>query len=402
MIGKLINKLSNTLLFYVDKSGKSVFRNYKLLEGDGCFYDETYSIQTAGKALEFRMELDKKANVALILISFFVYLIFINLHFNFLSVLFCALIWSGLIYALRYFCNDLYTKFLMRTYGQYKITNFTPPITKEKAQAFAKNFRSKVALTLLVIVICFAPSLFMQKLIKFSLNAKKPHYKIAIAVSQLHKVVYPKNAKIYDMSAYAKYLAQDYEGALKDYEKIFDITGRKFSQNDLTRFANLLYLEKKLRGSQTAIDKFNEFATKKRMSVFDESRMLWMKSIFSISNGVSETVLQDYDDLLVSLKDNDNKNKFYVSSDKAYMMFLMRDFKNALCVYDYLISVAEQNEKDFGKELPRLYVERGYTRQVLGYKLGADDDFVQSGIDMYQREEYIPTVTKQGFVADKF
>ena len=402
MIGKLINKLSNTLLFYVDKSGKSVFRNYKLLEGDGCFYDETYSIQTAGKALEYRMELDKKANLALILISFFVYLIFINLHFTIWSTLFCVLLWGGLIYGLRFFCNNLYTKFLLRTYGQFKITNFNPPITKEKAKAFAKNFRSKVALTLLIILLCFAPSLLMQKLVKVSLNAKKPHFKAAIAISQLHKVIYPKNAKIYDMSAYAKYLAQDYEGSLKDYEKIFEITGRKFSQKDLTRFANLLYLEKKLRGSQTAIDKFNEFATKKKMSVLDESQMLWMKSIFSISNGVSETVLQDYDDLLLSLKENDNKNKFYISSDKAYMMFLMRDFKNALEVYNYLISVAEQNEKDFGKDLPRLYIERGYTKRVLGDNLGADDDFLKSGVDMYQREEYIPTVTKQGFVADKF
>lgn len=402
MLKNLFNKLSNTLLFYVDKSGKSVFRNYCLLHHDGYLYEDTFSIQTAGKALEYRMELDKKLNILYCLITIAMYLIFINIHFSFFNFILIELLWIILIFACRFIARELYSRKIVKLFGQYQLTEFRPPVSKEKTKMFQRNFISKLIIIFILTLIFFMPAFLLYGIVKADINSKKPHFKFDIALSNIYKLIYPKIDKIYDMSAYAKYQTENYEGAIKDYKHLLNFSGKNFDSKDYTRFANLMYLHKKLHGSQMAVDIFNEYATKKKMSILEQTQMLWIKSMFSIHNNITEFIPQEYDDLLLSLKEKDLKNKFYISSDKAYMMYLIGYYQEALEIYNELIKFAQENEKDFSKELPRLYIERGFTKKSLNDKLGADDDFVKSGINMYEVQSYEPKVGKQGFIIDKF
>lgn len=50
----------------------------------------------------------------------------------------------------------------------------------------------------------------------------------------------------------------------------------------------------------------------KKMSILEESQMLWIKSIFRIENNSPESIIADYDNLLASLNPKDAKiNSIY-------------------------------------------------------------------------------------------
>ena len=72
----ILYKLGDTHLFYTDKSGNSVFKNYNLFSDDGCLYKTKYSMPEVGKVLEYRFDLNRYANFAKILAFILVYLIF--------------------------------------------------------------------------------------------------------------------------------------------------------------------------------------------------------------------------------------------------------------------------------------------------------------------------------------
>ena len=398
----MLEKLYNPLLYYVDKNGNSVFRNYCMFAKDGCVYNEAFSIDKAGIALEYRIEQDKKLKILNILVTIFCYLLLISHKITFWNVIGCELLWLSVILGLRFWTAKKYSQYLIKTFGQYEICDFQPVLTKEKRANFERDFKLKIILIFICIGLYFIPALITLGIIKADIKSQNPHFKIDIVLSKIYTAFYPEIPELYDIRAYAKYRTGDVEGSLKDYKSVLVFTGKKFEKRDFTRLANLLYLEKMLHGSQEAVDVFNEYVTKKHLSVLQQSQVLWMKSIFSISNNIADVVISDYDNLLASLGSKDSKNDFYISSDKAYMLYLMGYYEEAMKIYTALIDYAEENGKKYQKELPRLYAERGFTKRRLGYNLDGDGDFIRSKIDMYEIGKYEPILTPQSFIQDKF
>jgi tetratricopeptide (TPR) repeat protein len=401
-IKNLFNKLCNPLLFYVDKSGDSFFRNYCLFFKNGYMYSETFSMPEAGKALEYRIQLDKHLRTTGWLIALLVYFILIHTTVNLWTILLGEIVWIALYFGARTICANLYSKFLFTHYGKYVLEEFAPEISKKKQKEYHYSFYSRITKYSILILLFFVPALLIPSIMKIDLNLKKPHFKAAINISKIYSFIYPKTPKIYDMEAYAKYMTEDFEGALKDYKSGLEKRGKHFGKNDYIRFANLLLLEKKLYGSQNAIDTFNEIITKKNLSVMEQSKMLWMKSIFSIQNNVSDFVITDYDELLTSINDKDERNKFYINCDKAYMLYLMGKYKEAIGLYDILIPYAIARKDKYKKELKSLYAERGFAKRRSGDSTGANSDFLSSEIDMYEIDSYEPKFSAQGFMVDKF
>ena len=81
MFKKIIEIISNPLLYYVDKSGNSVFRNFCLVKETGNLYKTAIPKSNAGKALEYRFQLDKYLKRVYILTPVILYFIFIHLKF---------------------------------------------------------------------------------------------------------------------------------------------------------------------------------------------------------------------------------------------------------------------------------------------------------------------------------
>lgn len=400
MFKKLLQVISSPLLYYVDKDGNGVFRNYCLFSETGNLYRTSLPKANVGKALEYRFDLDKKLKWVYFLTPVILYFIFIQIKFSLLALLMFELLWIGLITLARVFCSYLYREYLLTHFGHYEATEFTPPISQEKYDSYVSVFTSRVVACLIAIVLFFIPSFIMAGVLKFQLSSKRNHFKQAVSTANTYFALYPKNEKIYDMRAYARFMSKDYEGALNDYKTVLEISGKKFSKHDYTRFANLLYLQKKMSTAHEAVDVFNEYVTKKKMSVLQESQMLWIKSIFKIENNMPETIIQEYSDLLSSLKKDDFKNQFYIASDQAYMYYLMEDYTTALASYNALIAYAENNSEQFSDSVNSLYAERGWTKKRMGDEYGANVDFVESGIDYSKLDDYEPKFANQQFVSE--
>ena len=400
MLKKLLQVISSPLLYYVDKEGNCVFRNYCLFSETGNLYRTSIPKANVGKALEFRFDLDKKLKWTYFLTPVILYFIFIHMRFSLLALLMFEVLWIGIITLARVFCSYLYREYLLTHFGNYEVTEFAPPISQEKYDSYVSVFISRVVACLIAIVLFFVPSLIMIGVLKFQLSSKRNHFKQAVSTANTYFALYPKNEKVYDLRAYARFMTKDYEGALKDYKTVLEISGKKFSKHDYTRFANLLYLQKKMSTSQEAVDIFNEYVTKKKMSVLQESQMLWIKSIFKIENNMPETIIQEYSDLLSSLKKDDFKNQFYIASDQAYMYYLMEEYTEALASYNALIVYAENNSELFSDNVKSLYAERGWTKKRMGDEYGANADFVASGIEYSQWDDYEPKFANQQFVSE--
>lgn len=289
----------------------------------------------------------------------------------------------------------------MERFGRYELVEFSPHLSKSKYKEYRENFKSKIILIILGIVLFFMPALGLKYAIKLNVNANK-NFPAVVKLSNLYFALYPKNASIYDIRAYALYTQRNYKQALEDYKRALELSGKNFTEQDYVRFANLLYLGKKVSTIENAVDVFNEYVTKKDMSILEQSQMVWIKSLFRIENNSFEYVIQDYNDLLMSLDLEDLRNRFYISSDRAYVFYLMGEYEAAINAYDSLIAFAKANKKEFSEELKSLYAERGFAKRKCNDNISANEDFVNSGINVLEIDKYEPKIIEQSFVVNKF
>lgn len=401
MIKKYIKILSNPLLYYTDKSGNSVFRNFCLFKETGNLYHTKLTKENAGRTLEYRFQLDRYLKLTYFLTPVILYFIFIHVKFSLLNLLLFELLWLLIVNGVRIWCSNMYSAHLIMKFGKYDLTEFAPDIPERKYEEFEALFRSKIAVIAIALALFFLPALVLQYVIKLDINSGKK-YSQALSLSNFYFAVYPKTENVYDMRALAKAASRDYEGSLKDYKTVLDMSGKNFRKRDYTRFENLLYLQKKVSTPTEAVDVFNEYLTKKRLSMLQTSQMLWIKSIFKVENNITEGIIEEYDEIINSLDKKDTQNQFYLSSDKAYMLYIMKEYASAVSVYNILIAFAEAHPDKYSKDLSRLYVERGFAKRQMGDVQGADVDFMTSNIKPSEIPDYEPTYTNQTFVVEKF
>lgn len=395
------SKLANPLLFYIDKKGHSVFRNYNWFENDGYLYNEIIQVKDAGNVLEYRIDLDKKLKYCNIITILFLYLLSIHFVFNVLEILLSLIIFSGVFIGTRKLAAKMYSQKLKSYYGEYEIVDFHPNISQDKRDLYEKNYLSKIVVYLIILVILFIPAFILLKGISFMANRKEPNIKQVAFLTSIYTAFYPKTPLVYDVNAISKYKNGDFTGAADDYIKIFKMTGKKFSEKDYRRFANILFLVRKAKGTTNAIDIFNEYSTAKKLTFEQQLKLLWIKSNFAISSGESGFVLQDYDELLDAVA-GDKRREFYILADKAYMLSLMKKYKSAIQIYNNLIPYAHSDEKNLGNQLKSLYLERGFAKLEFGDQKGADADFVKSKVNINEINMYEPVIMQPEFIMGNF
>lgn len=397
---KIIDKLSNPLIFYINKNGNSVFKNFCIFKNDGMYFENTITAKEAGKVLEYRIKLAKY-------LKYFAFILFILFYFwtihsgvNLFNILKNEFLYIILYFVARLVCLDLYLKKVKSEFGQYSVCDFTPSVSEEKQKSFNQRLINKAVIILIALIVFISPAFIIINSIKSNIKNIESKYKQIETLTNLYSFFYPQNQYIFEVKAYTKYVEGDFVKAAENFLRALKAGGKTFTDKDLIRFSNLLILLKKSSGSQNAIDIFNEYITTKKMTVSQQTKMLWIKSIFSIENQIPDFVVQDYDDLLLSLNEKDAKNKFYILADKAYMLYLIGDYKGAINIYNSLIPFATQNHENFSQDLKKLYIERGYAKKMLNDKLGADADFVHSKVDMYDVQKFKPYIPKYSLVIE--
>lgn len=397
-----IEILGNPLLFYTDKSGKAVFRSFTYIADTGCAYDTTFPKANIGKALEYRFKLDRQLKLTAFLTPLILYFIYIHLNPSIFMLLFFELLWIGIVCGTRIYFSSAYSGFLIKNFGQYTSCKFDPPIPRHKTEEYAELYKSKAAALLIILCIYFLPALILQISIRSCLMPKHLHSKRALVMANIYTALYPKSQHIYDMRAFSKFMEKDFQGSLDDYKAVIVMSGKRFTSKDCIRFANLLLLQRKLGTTREALSLYDEYFAKKKPSLLYKSQMLWIKSIFKIENNISDNIIQDYEDMISSLKEDDFKNQFYLSSDLAYILYLMQEYSLAVNNYNSLITLGSENKDLFAKELTAAYAERGWAKRRLGDEEGAAKDFAVSGIPAGKLKSFEPSYEKQKFVIEHF
>ena len=398
IIKQYIENITNPLFYYIDKDGNSVFRNFCMFKNSGNCYNRIIQLKDAGKIIEYRIYLDKKLALYNIIIAFFLYFLFIHTMCNSSGLLLYEIIFIILFFSARVFAGKKFENILIKTFGQYSICEFRPNISPEKKKSFTRNYLYKISTIIFVIFVFFGLSALMQSSIRHYANQQNPNYKTAIAISNIYTLLYPKTSIIYEVKTFKNYFDGKFDQAVKNYTTALELKGKNITDKDYIRFANLLYLVKKSDGSQSAIDIYNEYTTKKKTSTEQQTKLLWIKSMFSIANGLSEFIGIDYDNLLESTTNEDHK--FYILNDKAYMLYLKKDYKEAIKIYNIIIPycAAKQNLK---KEQARLYIERGFAKKHIGDNIGANSDFIASKVNLYDVPKYEPKLIVPEFMLYK-
>ena len=398
IIKQYIENITNPLFYYIDKDGNSVFRNFCMFKNSGNCYNKIIQLKDAGKIIEYRIDLDKKFTLYNIIIAFFLYFLFLHTICNFSGLLLYEIIFIILFFSARMLAGKKFENILTKTFGEYSICEFRPNVTPEKKKSFKRNYLYKISTIIIVIFGFWGLSAGMQSLIKHYANQQNPNYKKAIAISNIYTLLYPKTSIIYEVKTFKNYIDGEFDQAVKNYTTALDMKGKNITDKDYIRFANLLYLVKKSDGSQSAIDIYNEYTTKKKTSTEQQTKLLWIKSMFSIANGLTEFIDIDYDNLLESA--TNEYRKFYILNDKAYMLYLKKDYKEAIKIYNTIIPycATKQNLK---KEQARLYIERGYAKKHVGDNIGANSDFIASKVNLYDVQKYEPKLMVPEFMLYK-
>ncbi len=400
ILKKIIHKISNPLIFYINKNGDSVFKNFCIYQNDGMFYENTITAKDAGNVLEYRIKLGKYLRLFAILLFLIFYFALIHSSVTLYNILKVEILYILLYFGAKFICGELYSKKMKSQFGEYTIGDFSPSISEEKLKSFDLRFVNKLIILIILVGLFILPALFIKRGIRANIKNITKEYKKIERLTDIYSFLYPEDQYIYEVKAYTKYVEGDFVKASENFLKALKSESKRFTDKDFIRFSNLLLLLKKSSGSQNAIDIFNEYITAKKMTVPQQTKMLWIKSIFSIENNIPDFILQDYDDLLLSLKENDKKNKFYILADKAYMLYLIGDFKGAINIYNSLIPFATENYKEFAQDLQKLYIERGYAKRMLNDKLGADSDFVHSKVDMYDVQKFKPYIPTHNLIIE--
>lgn len=393
-----LENITNPLFYYIDKDGNSVFRNFCMFKNSGNCYNKIIQLKDAGKIIEYRIHLDKKLALYNIIIAFFLYFLFIHTICNFSGLLLYEIIFIILFFSARMFAGKKFENILIKTFGEYSLCEFHPNISPEKKKSFKKIYLYKISTIIFVIFAFFGLSVLMQSSIRHYANKQNPNYKKAIAISNIYTLLYPKTSIIYEVKTFKNYFDGEFDQAVKNYTTALDLKGKNITDKDYLRFANLLYLVKKSDGSQSAIDIYNEYTTKKKTSTEQQIKLLWIKSMFSIANELTEFIGTDYDNLLESATNEDRK--FYILNDKAYMLYLKKDYKEAIKIYNTIIPYCA-TKPSLKKEQARLYIERGYAKKHIGDNIGANSDFLASKVNLYDVQKYEPKLMAPEFMRYK-
>ena len=113
MFEKIITTLSNPILFYADKEGHAVFRNFNWFGNCGCSYDLQLSKIEVGKVLEYRFDIEKHLKIAYWLVPIIIYLIFIHTRLSFWNLLVAEFFWILIILIMHQNAHKIIDEFFI-------------------------------------------------------------------------------------------------------------------------------------------------------------------------------------------------------------------------------------------------------------------------------------------------
>ena len=226
-----------------------------------------------------------------------------------LLVLFFA--YKGIIYL-----NTIwFEKRLLKKFGTYEKILFkqTNIIDKKYFNLFKLEI-AKVLTLILIIIGCFSlgsPFKALQNQIK------QERYDDVIKYTTIGIKIFPIAYEWYSLRGYAKFKIKDYEGAIKDFDKAYQIG---LDEYNILNFDNKIYVKYYIKDYEGAIKDF-DYEIANCSDEYEKDAFLWDKAQFLYNLGKYDEALQIYNDLLVKSEEDRIfllKNRLYFERAQVY------------------------------------------------------------------------------------
>ena len=235
------------------------------------------------------------------------------------------------LYLTYIFINTLYENFLKKTVKNFKKVKFKPDVKNIDEDAFQKYLKNpaKSIYVLAILVIAFVFYALSPIAIDGLINLK--NYKYAINFSNLYTKLVPITPSVYAQRAYSEFKLGKYQDAVNDYE----------------------------------------LANKYTLSNSFDLDILGVKTYYL----PQQDVLNEFDKKINEYEGK--KFQHYIMSEKAAYLLKNKQYKEALDIYNILIS-AYKKDTDQPFAIDKIYYLSGLIKRHFGDIEGANADFESS------------------------
>ncbi|MBQ8460623.1 tetratricopeptide repeat protein [bacterium] len=203
----------------------------------------------------------------------------------------------------------LFEKKLKKKFGSYtNVKYISSGVTDENFYRLFKIELAKALTLVFLIVTIFAiisPFAFTRELLK------KERFNDVIKLTTFGSKIFPIASDWYSMRGYAKYKTGDYQGAIKDFDKAYELSANGF---DIMNFDNKIFIKYYIKDYDSALQDFDN-EIKKAQNDNEKDQFLWDKAQFLYNIKKYEDAMDIYNQLLIQ-SDND---RIYLLKDRLYL-----------------------------------------------------------------------------------
>ena len=171
-----------------------------------------------------------------------------------------------------------------------------------------------IFLQIILICIVIAIAIGIYSPVEKALNAiENQNYSKAIKITSIGAKIYPYS-KWYSIRAYAKFQTGDYEGAIEDYNKAFNLETDDYK---IINFDNKIYVKYYLKDFEGALNDF-DYEIQNSKNDFVKDSFLWDKAQFLYNLKKYDDALKIYNTLLLK----SDEDKIYLLKTRLFRSIL--------------------------------------------------------------------------------
>ena len=234
-------------------------------------------------------------------------------------------------FAMALINSKIFEYYLKKNFGNYEKVHF-PSSNSIENQSY-KDFKTELVKIFLLFIFLLGVYICIGSPYETTLKLiSKQRYSDAIKMSTIWSKILPIDQRWYSMRAYAKFKTEDFQGAIEDYNKAYEIENDEFKTMN---FDNKIYIKYYIKDYKGAIEDFDKEINNSK-DIYEQDPFLWDKAQFLYNIGQYKQSLQIYDQLII----NSENDSLYLIQSRLY-------YERGL-VYQKMNKI-EQAQADFSK-----------------------------------------------------
>lgn len=217
-----------------------------------------------------------------------------------------AVILPFIILAIMSFLFEFYLK---KKYGNFERTHF-PSTNVIETQSY-REFKFEILKIFILLIAIGGIYLWIGSPYETTMDLiNKGKYSDAVKMTTIWSKILPVDAQWYSLRGYARFYDGDYNGAIEDYNKAYQLKDNEYKSMS---FDNKIYIKYILNDYESAIDDFDN-AIKQTQDEGEKDSMLWDKAQFLYNIGEYKNALKIYNDLIKKSEDD----RIYLIENRLY------------------------------------------------------------------------------------